>query len=133
MFAAIEAMRYPERMAAGLSTQPKTVAAAVRARRLAFKFTQKRLALLAGTTTGTICHIERGIRLPSLGVLARIAKALECSTDSLLAGQVKLRQNDQYLRQVAAVMKALPKPAQKEVVAFCEYQLQRQRSAGKKP
>ena len=45
--------------------------------------TQTELANSIGITQGLIGHIERGVKIPSLGVAIDIAKTLNCSLDEL--------------------------------------------------
>jgi len=49
------------------------------------KFSQEQLAEKAGVSTGFISSIERGIKSPSINSFAKIANALEVSSDLLLA------------------------------------------------
>jgi len=48
------------------------------------EYSQEQLAEKAGISVSFLGHIERGTRKMSLDSLYRIAKTLECSTDSLL-------------------------------------------------
>lgn len=94
---------------------------AIRTRREALQLSQRELALSAKTTPGAVCHIERGTRTPSAAMLARIAAAMNCSTDKLLKGDKGEKEVSDYGRQVAAAMKLFPPDVQKEVVDFCAY------------
>lgn len=47
--------------------------------------TQEELAENVGITQVMIHYIEQGLKIPSVGVLAAIAKELDVSVDSLLA------------------------------------------------
>lgn len=107
-----------------------SVGQAIRNRRRALKLSQNLLARIAGTTTSAISNIETGIRSPSSGTLARVAKALGCTADDLLAGVAADSRDSAMIQQVVAGMKSLPMPAQKEIVEFCEYLKHRQRKLG---
>ena len=56
----------------------------IRMRRERLDMEQKELAALVGLTAPTICNIERGKRIPGIGNLGKIAKALGCAPDELL-------------------------------------------------
>jgi transcriptional regulator with XRE-family HTH domain len=49
----------------------------IRRQREARRWTQKRLADLAGTTQTSIAHLEAGRRNPTLGLLERVARAMK--------------------------------------------------------
>lgn len=51
---------------------------------------QEALALAAGIDRGFMGHLERGTRQPSLNVILKIARALECSP-TILMGAVEDR------------------------------------------
>jgi len=57
----------------------------VREFRVARGLTQEGLALVAGVDRGSMGHLERGERQPSLPVILKIAKALRCRPSTLLA------------------------------------------------
>ena len=93
----------------------------IRAQRVSLHLSQRDLARAAGTTPAAISHIEREIRQPSAGLLARIAGALQCPADLLLSGARGPTEGSAHLRRVIAAMKGFPRPIQKEVADFCEY------------
>jgi Predicted transcriptional regulators len=53
-------------------------------------FTQAYVAEQAGVTQAMLCQIERGTKNPSLQLGAEIARILNCSLESLLAGDSSL-------------------------------------------
>lgn len=58
--------------------------------RLAEKgWSQAQLARATGENEMTISFVCRGIHVPGVGLLSRIADALECTVDSLLAATAK--------------------------------------------
>ncbi|GAA5076512.1 transcriptional regulator with XRE-family HTH domain [Thermocatellispora tengchongensis] len=64
-----------------LNQNPK----AVRRQRLIAGLSQKALAEKAGVSANHMCNIERGHRSASVEMLHRIATALECDIEGLLA------------------------------------------------
>lgn len=58
------------------------------------KFSQDRLATEIGRTRSYLSDVERGVKIPSLETLTRIADALEVSIDSLLGRDDKNFYND---------------------------------------
>ncbi len=58
---------------------------AVRARRLAEGIAQESLALMAGIERSHTGKIERGVHMPSLAIVFRLAQALGCSAADLIA------------------------------------------------
>jgi len=58
---------------------------ALRAARTARGVAQEQLALIAGLERSFVGKIERGENQPSLGILLRLARALECSGAELVA------------------------------------------------
>ena len=114
-----------------MSNQAHSIGDSVRARRVALRLSQRDLAHAAATTAAAVSHIERGIRQPSAGLLARLAGALQCSTDDLLNGSVASAEGSPHIQQVMAAMKSFPQAMQKEVVDFCEYLKHRNRRSGK--
>ena len=98
-----------------------SIGEAIRTRRVALRLSQRDLARAAGTTPAAISHIERGIRQPSAGLLARIAGDLQCPADALLNGVRGPTEDSSHLRRVIAAMKGFSAPLQKEVADFCEY------------
>lgn len=69
------------------SFDPKAARAfgrAVRDLRQAKGVAQEALALVAGIDRGFMGHLERGTRQPSLNVMLKIARALECSPTTLM-------------------------------------------------
>lgn len=78
-------------------TEVPGLGAAVAARREAKQLTQAELAAKVGAHVVTVCNIERGRRMPSVGALFRLADALGVSLDDLRAEAVK--QNDAAVRR----------------------------------
>lgn len=103
-----------------------SIGESIRARRAALGQGQRDLACAAGTTAAAISHIERGIRNPSAGLLARIASSLECSMDDLSRGAMH-REDDQTIAQVAAAMRSISPEQRQEVLQFCQYLRHRNR------
>ena len=114
-----------------MTKQAHLIGESLRSRRAALRLSQRDLARAAGTTAAAVSHIERGIRKPSAGLLARLAGALQCSADDLLSGAVAAADGDPLIQQVMAAMKSFPPAMQKEVVAFCEYLKHRNRRSRK--
>ena len=111
--------------------QPGTLGSAVRSRRLALRLTQRELADLAQSTTAAISNIEVGIRKPAASLLLRLARALDCTADELLAGDGRSDPPNRHIAEVLAAMKTLPDRAQREVVEFCRYQKHREVGRGR--
>ncbi|CAG9165565.1 helix-turn-helix domain-containing protein [Cupriavidus pinatubonensis] len=63
---------------------------AIRARRLAAGIAQETLANLAGIERSHTGKIERGQHMPSLAIIFRLARALDCSPADLIAATEKL-------------------------------------------
>ncbi len=63
----------------------KAFGATVRAARLARGIAQEALALLVGVERSHMGKIERGEHLPNLGLVLKIAVALDCSAAELVA------------------------------------------------
>lgn len=59
--------------------------AVIRRRRLALGIAQEQLALLSSTDRSFVGKVERGENQPSLVLILRLAKALECSRADLVA------------------------------------------------
>jgi transcriptional regulator with XRE-family HTH domain len=104
-----------------MTKEAHSIGHAIRARRVALRLNQRDLAQAAKTTAAAVSHIERGIRMPSAGLLARLATALQCAADDILSGAVPSADGAPYISQVVATMKCLPAARQKEVVAFCNF------------
>ena len=115
-----------------MTKQAHPIGGAIRTKRAALLLSQRDLARAAGTTAAAVSHIERGIRKPSAGLLARLAGALQCPSDDLLSGSVTAAEGNTYVRQVVAAMKSFPPAAQSEVVDFCEYLKHRNRKRERK-
>ncbi|MOA22055.1 anaerobic benzoate catabolism transcriptional regulator [compost metagenome] len=72
----------------GASFEPHVAAAlgrVIRARREAADLPQDKFAYAAGVDRSFYGKLERGERQPSIGVLLRIARALNCSGSEILA------------------------------------------------
>lgn len=61
-----------------------TIAGNVQRRRRDLGLSRERLAVTADTSVSTIQRLERDGRVPSLDILARIARALSTTTGALL-------------------------------------------------
>jgi len=72
-------------------------------------------------------HIERGIRRPSAPLLARLAAALGCSADDLLAGVAGTAQESVYILRTVSCMKTLPPAVQEQVADYCDFLRRRAR------
>lgn len=60
----------------------------IRRKRLEIDIEQQELAKRVGLTNAMICLIEKNKRMPSVGILNRIANVLRCSIDELLERKV---------------------------------------------
>ena len=100
---------------------------AIRSRRKSLGLTLAEVAARAGTTTGAVSRIERGIRKPSATMLARLANALDCSVDELLRGVISRGHEGQYIPRVVSAMNALPLLMQKQVADYCDFLRQQAR------
>lgn len=105
---------------------------AIRKQRKALRLTLKELAARAGTTEAAISHIERGIRRPSAEMLARLAGALDASTDDLLMGVVVETKKSQHIARVVNAMEAFPSSVQKQVADYCEFLRYQARKSSKR-
>jgi transcriptional regulator with XRE-family HTH domain len=56
----------------------------VRALRLVKAMTQEELGDKAGLKSAAVSHVETGRRIPSVGTLMKLCRALDCSADELL-------------------------------------------------
>jgi transcriptional regulator with XRE-family HTH domain len=112
--------------------QNEKMGTALRKRRKILGLTLQEVAARAGTTQGAVSHIERGIRQPSAEMLARLAKALDCSVDQVLAGVVGEGQQGRYIPRVVNAMKAFSPPMQKQVADYCDFLRQQARRQSRK-
>jgi transcriptional regulator with XRE-family HTH domain len=71
------------------TTLAKTIGNAARNARAALSLTQEDAAELIGISLEFYARIERGGTLPSVPTLARMAEALQTSTDALLGANVR--------------------------------------------
>lgn len=110
-----------------MTKRARTLGESLQARRSELGLSQRDLAQSASTTAAAISHIERGVRKPSAGLLARIAGALQCSTDALLAGSVQATGPTTYVDRVNATMKGFSPKLQRQVADFCDYLRHRDR------
>lgn len=81
-----------------LKVSADSLAARLRARRLALGLTLKAVAESAGLTAGFISQIERGIAVPSLSSLAAVAQVLGTGVSQFLvqpSGDARLTRHDQ--------------------------------------
>lgn len=58
----------------------------VRARRTQLGLSGQQLAEAVGVSEPMICHIEKGLRMPSVAVCVALAHALDCTLDELVLG-----------------------------------------------
>jgi transcriptional regulator with XRE-family HTH domain len=91
----------------------KAVGDRVRQRRKKLGLTQEELAGRAGIDTSYVGQLERGLRHPSLRVLACVAEALEMQVADLL--REKPRQDSPVLRELQRTLGTLP-PAQQQAI-----------------
>jgi transcriptional regulator with XRE-family HTH domain len=68
-----------------VATLQKKFGIVVRSRREAVGLSQEKLADLAGLHRTYISLLERGLRMPSIGVVKAIAKALDTTMTSLIS------------------------------------------------
>ena len=66
--------------------QDKAMGREIRNRRIRKDMMQAELASKVGIPKSYMCNIESGKRVPSMTVTLKIAKALGCTVDDLLAG-----------------------------------------------
>lgn len=66
---------------------PRAIAQRVRASRLAFGWSVRDLARVAGVAVGCVTKIEGGARVPRIDIACRVALAVGKSTDFLLLGR----------------------------------------------
>lgn len=60
----------------------------IKKKREEYDIEQQELARRVGVTKSFISQMERGLKTPSVAVLASIADALHCSTDELIGRKV---------------------------------------------
>lgn len=66
------------------------IGARIKQRRLELKLTQTQIKEFTGISTGNLSDIERGRSLPSASALIGLAEILNCSTDWLLTGNLRI-------------------------------------------
>ena len=81
----------------------KSLGKRIQAQRKALNLTQAALAERAKLDTAYFSQVERGIKLPSLEALDRIAKALKVAPGALLGG-VKAVKDDSLTREVRDIL-----------------------------
>lgn len=81
--------------------------ARIRAKRTAKGWSQAQLAEAVGVGANYVGILERGVKLPTLDTLIKLAKALGCSPAELL-GDTRAAK-DPWLDEVAAVAASVPK------------------------
>ncbi len=91
--------------------------AAVAAHRRARKLTQERLAELVGVSTEWISQVERGVGLPSLEMLARIAEPLGVRGSELVAATEDAGQGRSSTQRLLAVARELPDASVEVLIA----------------
>ena len=79
--------------------------ARLRAQREALGLTQAKLAERAGVTSNYVGVLERGLKLPTIDTLVRVAKALDMAPSALLGD---VRPKDHWAEDVLAVATAIP-------------------------
>ncbi len=67
----------------------ESIGSRIKKRRKDLHFTQMQMQEKTGISTGNLSEIERGIKLPSITSLIKIANVLHCSSDSLIYGDSK--------------------------------------------
>lgn len=89
------------------------IAAEVRGRRTAFRWSQLTLAERAGLSLNYIGMLERAERLPSFEVLIRIARALDVSLGALVSEATIAApgDSDPWLTEATAILRTLPSDA----------------------
>ena len=80
---------------------------AVAAHRRARKLTQERLAELVGVSTEWISQVERGVGMPSLEMLARIAEPLGMRSSELVAATEDADQGRSSIQRLLAIAREL--------------------------
>jgi len=73
--------------------------ARLREMRLARGLTQPQIAALVGTSASNISDLERGIKVPTLTTVARLANELECNVSELVEVLDRWRRDDNVLRK----------------------------------
>jgi HTH-type transcriptional regulator, cell division transcriptional repressor len=94
-------------------------------RRRALGRSQKEVAKLADTTAAAVSHIERGLRQPSADLLTRLASAVDCSANDLLAGTVSAPRENLHVARVLNAMKSLSPAQQEQIADYCDFLLKR--------
>ena len=104
----------------------------IRKRRRDLGWTLKELASQVQVSEGGLSHIERGFRTPSARMLARLAAAMDCSSDQLLAGEAPVPAKNPYRSRVLSSMQQLPMELQEQVADYCDFLRQRTRRISSK-
>lgn len=75
----------------------QTIGKRIKNRRKELNLTQLEIKEKVGISSGNISDIEHGNRLPAAGTLVQLAKALDCTVDYILTGEVPLSENKNIL------------------------------------
>ena len=81
--------------------------ARIRARRQALGWSQGRLAEKTGITANYVGVLERGLKLPTLDLLVKLARVLGLEPAGLLGDGVA---DDAWLDELMAVARSIPEP-----------------------
>lgn len=89
------------------------------------EMTQKELAKLAGIELAQVSRIERGTANPKVETIKNLAKALRCTTDSLIFDEEE-REISERMRSVLSSIEELTPVSQhailKVIKSYCEYE-----------
>lgn len=110
------------------TSETNKIGQTIKTQRALLRMSQKDLAGKAETTEAAISHIERGMRKPSAEMLARLAGALGCSVDHLLAGVIPASKQSPYMQRVLHAMGSMPPRVQEQVADYCDFLRQKKRS-----
>lgn len=118
------------------SGQDETLGERIARLRRAKGWNQRELAERAGTKGTQISKFERGTYSPRLETLAKLAEALESTTDFLLTGRQPKEARDTRLRARLPLLESLPRELRDVIVEFLDALLNTQETierARKKP
>lgn len=92
---------------------------------------QGELAEKAGTKSSQISKFERGTYQPRLETLAKLAEALECTTDFLVTGRQPKEARDTRLRARLPLLEGLPQELRNVFVEFLDALLNAHETIGR--
>ena len=107
----------------------------IKKRRLELNFSQKKLAGLAGVSTGNMSDIESGKCMPSSSAAISLARALHCSIDWLLTGKEFSETTSAISPEDAqhlSLYHMLPPEERSEIDYLINYKLERLKGDSKK-